>query len=78
MAPGGASLLHAGARFDDANNTRRLDAYSLADLYATWQFAPDLSLQARVNNLTDRVYETAYGYNQPGRAFFLSLRWQPK
>lgn len=74
----GASLLHAGARFDDANNTRRLDAYSLADLYATWQFAPDLSLQARVNNLTDRVYETAYGYNQPGRAFFLSLRWQPK
>ncbi len=74
----GGSLLHAGSRFDDADNTRRLAAYTVADLYATWQFASDLSLQARLNNLTDRAYETAYGYNQPGRAFYLTLRWLPK
>lgn len=74
----GASLLQVGARFDDADNTRRLDAYSVADLYATWQFAPDLSVQVKVNNLADRAYETAYGYNQPGRAVYFTLRWQPK
>lgn len=74
----GASLLHVGTRFDDAANTRRLDAYTTLDLYADWQVARDWSLQAKVNNLTDRQYETSYGYNQPGRAVYLTLRWQPK
>ena len=48
------------------------------DLYADWQFAPDWSLQARLNNAADRTYETAMGYNQPGRAFYVTMRWQPK
>ena len=25
-----------------------------------------------------KVYETAYGYNQPGRAVLVSLSWAPK
>jgi vitamin B12 transporter len=74
----GASLLHVGTRFDDAANTRRLDAYTTLDLYADWQLARDWSLQAKVNNLTDRQYETSYGYNQPGRAVYFTVRWQPK
>jgi vitamin B12 transporter len=74
----GASLLHVGSRFDDTDNTRALAAYTVADLHATWQFATDLSLQAKLNNLTDRAYESAYGYNQPGRSLYLTLRWQPK
>jgi len=74
----GGSLLHVGDRFDDAANTTRLGAYTTVDLYADWQFAKELSLQVKLNNVTDRVYETAYGYNQPGRSFYLTLRWQPK
>ena len=35
-------------------------------------------LQAKVNNLTGRTYETSYGYNQPGRAVYFTVRWQPK
>lgn len=74
----GGNVLAAGERFDDAANTQRLGGYATVDLYADWQFASDWSLQAKVNNLGDRDYETAYGYNQPGRAFYLTLRWQPK
>jgi len=74
----GASLLHVGERFDDAANTRPLAAYTVADVYAQWQFAKDWSAQAKVNNLTNRQYETAYGYNQPGRGVYLTLRWVPK
>jgi vitamin B12 transporter len=74
----GTSLLHVGSRFDDTANTRALGAYTVVDVHATWQFAPALSLQAKLNNLTDRVYETTYGYNQSGRALYLTLRWQPK
>lgn len=74
----GTSVLHVGSRFDDTANTRALAAYTVIDLHATWQFARDLSLQAKLNNLTDRAYETTYGYNQPGRAVYVTLRWQPK
>lgn len=76
----GASVLYVGSRFDNAANdsNRFLSAYTVTDLHATWQFARDLSLQAKLNNLTDRVHETTYGYNQPGRALYLTLRWKPK
>jgi vitamin B12 transporter len=74
----GTSVLHVGSRFDDTANTRALAAYTVIDLHATWQFAPRVSLQAKLNNLTDRAYETTYGYNQPGRAVYFTLRWQPK
>jgi vitamin B12 transporter len=73
----GASLLHVGDRFDDAANTRPLAAYTTADLHADWQFDRNWSAQAKLNNLTNRQYETAYGFNQPGRSFYLTLRWMP-
>ena len=74
----GASVIHVGDRFDDAANTQPLPAYTTADLYADWQFARNWSAQAKLNNVTDRHYETAYGYNQAGRSFYVTLRWQPK
>ena len=74
----GGTLLHVGSRFDDAANQRPLAAYTTADVYASWQFARDFSAQANVNNLTNKRYETAYGYNQPGRGVYLALRWQTR
>ena len=74
----GGSVLHVGNRFDDAANTAPLAAYTTADVYADWHFARDWSVQAKVNNLTDKRYETALGYNQAGRNFYLTLRWQPQ
>ncbi len=74
----GGSLLYVGERFDDAANVRKLGAYTTVDLSADWQFSKDFGLQLKLNNVTDKVYETAYGYNQPGRGAYLTLRWQPK
>ncbi len=76
----GGTLLHVGSRFDDTSNSasRRLPAYATADLFAEWRFARDLDLQLKLNNLGDRRYETVYGYNQPGRAGYLTLRWQTR
>ena len=74
----GGSLLYVGDRFDDAANTRPLAAYTTVDLYLDRQLTPEWSVQAKLNNVTDKQYETATGYNQPGRGIFLTLRWQPK
>lgn len=74
----GGSLLYVGERFDDTANSTPLAPYTTLDLYADWRFAPAWSVQAKLNNATDKQYETALGYNQPPRGFYLTLRWQPK
>lgn len=76
----GASLLTVGQRFDDAANTpaRALGSYTTVDLSLGYTLSPEWKLQAVLNNLTDRTYETAYGYNQAGRAAYLTVRYTPK
>lgn len=73
----GTSVLHVGDRFDDAANTpaRALSAYTTLDLNASYVLSKDWTLQASLNNVTDRQYETAYGYNQSGRNVYLTLRY---
>jgi len=73
----GATLLIAGKRYDDLANTRRLGGYATLDLRAEYALAKDWRLQARIENLLDKDYETAAFYNQPGRSLFLTLRYQP-
>ena len=66
-----------GSRFDDVANTRRLGGYATFDVRAEYAFAPAWTLQARAANVFDRNYVTAAFYNQPGREFFLTLRYAP-
>lgn len=74
----GTSVVHAGDRFDDAANSFRIAGYTTVDLYANYAVAKDWSIAANVRNVGDRDYQTIRGYNQPGRAVFVTLRWQPK
>ncbi|GAA4353306.1 TonB-dependent vitamin B12 receptor [Variovorax defluvii] len=74
----GASALHVGRRYDDSANNIKLGNYTTVDLYGEYRFAQDWSLQARLSNLNDVSYETVSGYNQRGRALYLTLRWHPK
>jgi vitamin B12 transporter len=67
-----------GKRFDDTANTRTLDAYAVLDAAVTYHLCKDWTLRARVDNLTDKHYETVYSYNQPGRLFWLGFSYQPK
>ena len=74
----GGSLLRAGNSFDDTANTRELAGRTTADLYVDYVVNREWKVQTRLNNVTDRQYETIYGYNQPGRAVYVTLRYQPK
>ncbi|GAB2507843.1 TonB-dependent vitamin B12 receptor [Lysobacter humi (ex Lee et al. 2017)] len=73
----GVTASAEGERYDDLANTRRLGGYGLVDLRAEYAFARDWRLQARVANVFDRDYETVAFYNQPGRTWFLTLRYAP-
>ena len=73
----GATVSGASARYDDAANNVRLGGYGTVDLRVEYAFHPDWTLQARATNVFDRDYETIAWYNQPGREYGLSLRYQP-
>ncbi|MBK9394214.1 MAG: TonB-dependent vitamin B12 receptor [Uliginosibacterium sp.] len=72
----GASVLAVGKRYENAANSVKLGGYATLDLRAEYRLAPAWRIQARIENLLDKSYQTAYGYNQPGVGAFLSLRYQ--
>jgi vitamin B12 transporter len=72
----GADVQAAGVRFENAANTQRLGGYGLLNLFASRALAPGLSLEARVDNATDKRYEQARTYATAGRSGQLSLRWE--
>ena len=74
----GGSLLNVGSRFDDTKNTQALDSYTTMDVFVNYAISKDLSLQTKVNNLANKSYETSYGFNQPGRSVFVTLRYAMK
>jgi vitamin B12 transporter len=74
----GGSLQAFGERFDNANNSTRLGGFATLDLRAEWAFARDWVLAAKLNNAGGKTYETVFGYNQPGREGFVTLRWAPR
>ena len=71
----GGTLTAFDQRFDNAANTLRLPAYATVDLRTDWRLARDWRLGLRLNNIANRAYETVYGYNQPGREVYVTLRY---
>lgn len=68
----GAAVLRVAARPDGGIT---LPAYTQLDISAGWRFAPQWTLEAKVNNLTDRQIEPVRDYQALGRQGWLILRW---
>lgn len=69
----GLDLLAVGKREDSG---RTLDPYALLNLTGGIRWGEHLSFDGRVENLLDRDYQTAAGYNQPPRSFFASVGYR--
>jgi vitamin B12 transporter len=74
----GGTLSAFSARYEDAANTLRLGGFTTADLRADWRYDRAWTIGLRLNNLANKAYETAYGFNQPGREAYLTVRWEPR
>ncbi|KAA8994974.1 TonB-dependent vitamin B12 receptor [Stenotrophomonas cyclobalanopsidis] len=74
----GLTVQGAGKRYDDASNAVKVGGYGTLDLRAEYALTPSWSLLARAANVFDRRYETVAWFNQPGREYQLSVRYQPK
>ncbi|RNF82229.1 TonB-dependent vitamin B12 receptor [Montanilutibacter psychrotolerans] len=74
----GVTAAGEGARYDDFANTRRVGGHALLDLRGEIALSSAWTLQARLANVFDRDYETVEYYRQPGREWFLTMRYAPK
>ncbi len=72
-----ASLQLAGPRtdYDDFGNLVTLGGYVLLNAGCGWQLAPGWTAQLRLDNVLDRRYELANGYNTPRRSLTLAMRY---
>lgn len=78
VGPGrlGVTLRGEGPRYDDLANTVELKRYATLDLRGEYHVARDWTVQARIENLLDKDYETVALFNQPGRSAYLTVRYQ--
>lgn len=70
----GAEVVYAGRANDFGG---KLGAYAIVNLRASYVINPQWRLGARLENLGDRSYQLAYGYNTPGRSGYLTVSWSP-
>jgi vitamin B12 transporter len=70
----GVTLTHVGSNFDNANNSRKVEGYVLADMRASFPLTDRIDIYGRVENLFDERYETVFRYGSPGRAGYAGAR----
>jgi vitamin B12 transporter len=70
----GLAMRYAGRSFDDAANQIALGGYVLLDFRASYRMSERVEIYGRVENLTDRHYETAYQYGSLGRSAYIGAR----
>ena len=73
-------LVASGRRFNDNDETKATDmgGYTLINLTSSYVISRDFSIEARINNLFDKKYETVYGYNTLGFNAFAGFRYSPR
>lgn len=77
---GGLSVIATGARFDSANESAasRMGGYATVDANIRYAIDKQWNVALAVNNLGDKRYELAQGYNTPGRQAMLTVNFNAK
>jgi vitamin B12 transporter len=70
----GIAVLASGDRVDLGN--ARLPGYALVDLTAELRLGRNFTLNGRIENLFDTVYQTADGFRMPGRGAYVELKYR--
>ncbi len=54
-----------------------LASYAVLDLAVSYQLSREWVLKGRLDNVTDKHYQTVYGYNQTPRSLYVGVTWSP-
>ena len=68
------TVRYAGPSYDDSANQIKLGGYVLVDLRVAYAVLDRLEVYARIENITDKHYETEYQYGTLGRVAYGGVR----
>jgi vitamin B12 transporter len=71
----GGDVSYTGSR-TDTESSQQLSPYWLINMTARYDVTRQWSVHARLINLLNENYQTAYGYNQLPRSLFVGMSWQ--
>jgi len=71
-----AEIVGSSARFDDAENLRRMGGYGLVNLSLEWAIDPQTTVFVRGDNVFNRNYELAADFATGGARVFAGVRWR--
>jgi vitamin B12 transporter len=74
----GGEVVGAGARFDsiDESPASRMGGYALLNLLASYKLNRDWRVDLRWNNVFNKNYELAQGFNTPGSNVFVWVKYE--
>ncbi len=64
---------YTGKRYRDASNDNEMSAYTIINLAASYELTTWLEIFGRIENLTDKNYQSVYDYGEPGIGCFGGL-----
>ena len=70
-----AEYEYVGDYYNDNGETQPIDSYGLFNISGNYQLADNLTMTARLNNITNEKYITTPDYNTDGINFFTSLTY---
>ena len=73
---GDLGYLYQGKRFEDADNTTELEAYSLVDMAGSYFITDALTLKGRIANLFDEDYVLSEDFNTQERSYYVTASYQ--
>ena len=71
----GGDVTRVGKRDDSSFNSIELESYEVANVFMRYHLTKSLDLFARVENLFDKNYETAAGFNTKGRTAYAEISY---
>lgn len=72
----GFSFIGQGHRYDDIDNLDKISGYGIVNLRASYAFSKKTSIKWKIENLFNKEYETAKGYNNAGVSGYVSVVYQ--
>jgi vitamin B12 transporter len=69
-------VLYSASRLDGSNKEFELPSYTIFNLATRIKIDRQVWVDARMDNITNKQYELARGFNTPDRSVFLGISYQ--
>jgi iron complex outermembrane recepter protein len=70
------SVEYDSSRYSSSNGVRKADGFFVVDTKVMWEAFSGFVAEAGINNITDENYALDEGFPEPGRNYFVSLRYR--